>query len=264
MVSGRPIARSGVPTIFSGVDRQTIRPAAVTRAQGTFNEAALYAAIQGFAREWYQTARRPAHVLELCSSTALCSLRVKQAIHVSKVTVVDLDPKALVTARRRLGNAVAESITGDAVTFSAGGHFDLILANSAYHHIPDRRKQRFLANVARHLREGGAALVGDHFLKPYNSCRAFRRAVVDFYGALLEELDARGEDRQAVEVIRQAAYQCWCGETEFKVSWEIFERDATSAGLEIVSRKVVWRPAGAEDFPIVGSVAVALRRQEGG
>jgi len=250
-----------VPALFSAVCTKTITPRDVARAQNTFNETALYAAIEAYAKEWFRGASRPARVLELCSSSGLCAMRVKRAIEVERVTLVDINPDALAIARRRFRSQHVSTIVEDAVTYASADRFDLILLNSAYHHIAGHRKLRLLANAAKHLAPGGRVLLGDHFLPPYRRRVDFRRAVVAFYAPLVEELLERKTHRHAVEIIRQAAYQCWNGVTEFKVSWAVFSRHLEASGLVLASHQIVWRPksARAYNFP-VGSVAAALRQ----
>jgi SAM-dependent methyltransferase len=252
-----------VPEIFVGIRTQVITPSDVSRAQKTFNEEALYGAIEAGAKAWHRQERRPARVLEFCSSSGLCALRVSRVIDVESVTLVDIDPDPLAVARRRFRSSPRVStVLADAVTYRAPHMFDVILLNSAYHHIANRSKARFLANVARHLAPGGRVLLGDHFLAPYQRPNDFRAAVVAFYAPLLGELTRRHTHARAVEIIRQAAYQCWNREVEFKVSWPVFQRHLVGSGLRLRDYRVVWSPTrNVSPDVVIGSVSGILSRE---
>jgi hypothetical protein len=228
-------------------------------AQATFNEEGLYQAIADFSTGWYASADRPARILDLCAATGLCTLRVSERVPVASATLVDCDSRVLDCAARRLAAiAPVETHTGDAVTFSSSVPYDLILANSAYHHIPDHRKIDFLRTACSVVAEDGAILLGEHFLPPYKSKPEFRASVQSFYGQMVDELERRGEEAQAVDVIRRSALYCWLGEYEFKVSWSVFLRHCASARLQVERAQKIWEPYGGHGTG-AGTVAVWLR-----
>jgi ubiquinone/menaquinone biosynthesis C-methylase UbiE len=259
---GRRRASLVMPPLFANVRSQAITPTDVTHAQNTFNEAALYDNIDQGALAWYQREHRAARVLEMCSSTGLCAMRVSRAIKTQNVTLIDIDAAALTIARRRFRTKRLRTVVADAVTHSEPETYDIILLNSAYHHIANRDKAAFLRNVARHLDCQGVVILGDHFLPPYRGISQFRRAVVEFYEPLLSELVDRGTHRRAIEIIRQAAYECWSGVVEFKVSWPVFQAHLRNSGLRLLSTSVVWSPGIASDAGPIGSVVVVLGRDE--
>src|ERR1700746_3827862 len=75
------------PDIFRNVRTQTISQEDITRAQATFNEEGLYLAIEDYALEWHRVSKRAARVLEMCSSTGLCALRVSSRVPVETLTL---------------------------------------------------------------------------------------------------------------------------------------------------------------------------------
>src|SRR5215469_10203977 len=93
----------------------------------------------------------------------------------------------------------------DAASFTSSIPFDLVLANSAYHHIPDGHKVDFLKTARALVAEDGAILVGEHFLPPYKTSNEFRESVISFYTELIGELLTRGEPAPAIDVIRRSA-----------------------------------------------------------
>ncbi len=258
LIAAQRVARKKCPDIFTEVRTKPISQNDIVCAQQTFNEEALYQAIEAYAAEWHRKSRRPAKVLEMCSSTGLCALRVSTTIPVEKLTLVDIEPAALAAAETI--QSKAKTVIADAVIFRDDTIYDLILLNSAYHHIPQRRKAPFMKNVRRHLAIGGLVLVGDHFLPPYGNKPEFQEAVVNFYTALIADLLKQGSEPRAIEIIRQAAFDCWRGITEYKVSWPVFAGHFATAGLQEVFHRVVWAPPMRHNLPCpVGSVAVSLK-----
>ncbi len=259
---------NSIPSIFKGAKEYKEIPEALEPAQATFNEKGLYQAITSFAIDWFKSKERKARVLDLCSATGLCALRVAKAIPVSDVTLVDTDRGAL---KKGVGyfTDVCPVTTHcvDAVTFRDDKLFDIILMNSAYHHIEDDRKVAFLQTAANLLCDDGVILVGEHFLPPYKDREEFRQSVIAFYTKLLQEFEQRNEPVEAIDVTRRAGLYCWEGVYEYKVSMERFLCDITAAELVLLWKKGVWLfPCDKTDsvMPDVGSFALLLIPERSG
>lgn len=247
-----------VPAVFRGGCDYRFEPSALESAQATFNEELLYVGLVNEARRWYRRTRRAARVIDLCAASGLTAMRIAEAIPVSSITLVDFEPSATAAAITRFGGRGSVAVhCADAVTFNDGREYDLVLMNSAYHHIENQRKEAFMANAERMLVADGCILVGDHFLAPYDDHATFRRSVVAFYAPLLEELERRGEPAPAINVIRKAGYYTWLGEYEYKTSWE-YARRCIPVKLSVASSARVWAPASAP--PAVGSTVLRLER----
>jgi SAM-dependent methyltransferase len=251
-----------LPEVFAGVEDFEITPDGIELAQATFNEDGLYQAIIEMAHEWFRTQSRPARILDLCSATGLCALRVSQAIPTEVITLVDIDSATLDVGMRRHfanGNRV-NPVCADAVTYRDDTLYDLVLMNSAYHHIGNDRKVDFLRNAARQLAPDGAVLVGDHFLPPYHNWAEYRRSVVAFYTELVDALRTRNEPTEAIDVIRRAGLFCWQGHYEYKVSEPLFVSDIASAGFAIQKTSRVWVPRASTSTGSASTSAVWLAR----
>jgi len=245
-----------VPELFSGAIDYKFDPEALESAQRTFNEEGLYVAIEHMAAAWYVRYGRPPRVLDLCSATGLTAWRVSAVVPAATITLVDNEPTALAKAAENFaGRADVAIVCDDAVTYRDGTAYDLILMNSAYHHIENGRKAAFLENAAELLSADGCVLVGEHFLPPYVDDETFRRAVVDFYARLLDELERCGEPKRAIAVIRQSAYYTWLGEYEYKTSWD-FARRCIPASLTVHEVDPVWLPDARAQT--IGTMALRL------
>jgi SAM-dependent methyltransferase len=250
--------RYRIPELFRGAKDYKDDPRALELAQATFNEEGLYAAITEFAASWYATAKRPARIVDLCAATGLTAMRICRQVPVVSATLVDSDQRALEHAAQHFLDVPLEVRCEDAAGFVDPHPFDLVLANSAYHHIPDDRKVEFLKAARALVAEDGAILIGEHFLPPYRGLSEFREAVVFFYTQLLGELQNREELPSAVDVIRQSALYCWLGEYEYKVSWELFLDHCAVAGLGVERVSRIWQPDALRDSD-TGTFAVWLR-----
>lgn len=250
-----------IPAVFEGAREYIDNPRALEEAHATFNEKALYTQIAAAARCWYENTHRAAHILDLCSATGLCALKVSEAIPVASITLVDLDQYALnIGAGYSYGIDAVSVCCADAISFQSGQQYDLILMNSAYHHIVDEQKEDFLTNARKLMKHDSLILIGEHFLPLYHDGESFRESVVEFYEALVEELNRQHEPRSAVNVIRRSGLYCWEGEYEYKVSWEVFASHIAAAGLRLVDHHVVWQHGTAGNgIPPVGTIAVVLR-----
>lgn len=249
---------AAIPDVFRSAKEYAGDTSALELAQATFNEEALYGALQGYAQEWFRRASRAAAVLDLCSASGLSSYWIARAIPVLSVDFVDVDAASLRAAAARMnGTAPVRTHIRDAAVFASTDRFDLVLANSAYHHIEDDRKRDFLKRASDALAPGGSILVGEHFLPPYDDAVEYQRAVLDFYEALVAELLRRNEPEDAIAVIRRSGLYCWQGFYEYKVCWNHFLQDVSDAGLRIATRRLLWAPPGTySDY--VGSIAVEL------
>ena len=250
-----------LPPLFWGAKDYKDDPDALEMAQRTFNEEGLYEALAGFAEVWHKKAGRPARIIDLCAATGLCSLRVSRAVPVAVATLVDSDRNALERAVKQMSHVLTEARPEDASGFSYRSRFDLVLANSAYHHISDDRKVDFLKTARELVDDDGAILVGDHFLPSYNNVPEFKHSVEQFYEQLVRELENRGEPPEAIDVIRRSALYCWLGEYEFKVSWSVFLDHCAAAGLSVKWVRRIWEPEGQGTVD-VGTRAIWLRPRE--
>lgn len=223
-----------------------INPEELELAQTTFNEVGAYAAVATMAAAFARSRAVPLRVLDTCSATGLASFHACAGLDVESLTLVDIDPTPLELAGRRHGGRHPEVVIkcGDAVEHRPERQYDMILMNSAYHHIEDERKSRFLQRNREFLLEGGRIIVGDHFLPPYGKGdEELRRALQSFYFPLLKELRGRRTPTEATAVVEKSFQLALRREIEFKVSYERFNEHLKQAGLVVEEVTRVWGPA---------------------
>jgi cystathionine beta-lyase/cystathionine gamma-synthase/SAM-dependent methyltransferase len=268
------IARSSNKTTINSMNNQsrpqiflrarewdTITAADVRVAQETFNEQGLYKSITLFAQSWQEVNSHPPRILDLCSSSGLAAFHIAKNMLVESIMLVDSDQDAL-DASREIFREISCPINIeciDAVDFIGKCKYDLILMNSAYHHIEDDRKVQFLNNAAQNLDKGGVIIVGDNFLPPYENNNEHLTSVEEFYSELINELFLRNASIEAIDVVATAGYYCWLKRFEYKVSWDIFLKDVALANLDLKKERGVWTPNKIDRK--YGSIAALLSYQ---
>lgn len=217
---------------------------AVETGHDTGTEQALYKAIELAAVAEHRRLGRPLRVLDVCSASGGCAAAIERAVPMAHLCLIDIEESMIAAARAKPWRAEETSfVVDDAVTWNgSGGRFDVVLMNSAYHHIEDERKQAFLARCASLLAVGGAILVGEHFLPGYDpsSDDSYRRAVEWFYSERLQYLQEIGTPEEGLEVIRQTAWYCWQRQYEYQVSQRVSLSHIVGAGLCVQESVRVW------------------------
>lgn len=246
-----------LPNVLRGGLEYADDPAALESAQATYQEEQLYAGLRARANNWGRENRCAARVLDLCAATGLATAAVAHAVPVASATLVDTDRHSLMLARDRLGGRFDLDIRiEDACKFHSNDRYDLILMNSAYHHIEDAHKVAFLRMARHHLDGQGRILMGEHVIPPYAATtEAYRRSVTQYYESLIHDLTLRGAPASAVSVIRRAGEYCWQGTYEYKVSYPILKQHIQAAALHMRYTEFVWNSPGSAD---VGSIVLEL------
>jgi len=253
-----------IPAILDVRRPYESEPAITALGHTTATERDLYQRIVAEATAQAKRLARPVAVLDICSAGGGSACHVSNAVTCSSLVLVDIDETMCAAARNRdwpIRNVSVQC--ADAVQWRSPEQFDLILANSAYHHIEDCNKVGFLANLAELLATDGRIIVGDHFLPDYSDgdLEAYRASVLLFYTQRIGELEGRGDSKDAVDVIRQTGRYCWEQRYEFQVSMRVFKRDVAAAKLVSENAVRVWPQSDSSPLPDEsGSYCVVLRR----
>jgi len=131
-------------------------------------------------------------------------------------------------------------INHDAVDYTHPALVDIILASSAYHHIEDERKLRFLEKVRAQLKDEGIAIFCENLIGKYQNPAERAVAVTDFYAERIKEMARLGTtDRRLGLVCRVLQYEL-DREYEWKHSYSEFVDNLCKAGLVVVNKTKVW------------------------
>lgn len=208
-----------------------------------------------------------AYVLDLCCGTGLSLQGVLEHRSVASIVGVDNCKEYLDLAGKKFSDmGKVRLLLADAVDVDLGGClFDLIILSSAYHHIEDARKIKFLKKVRALLRDNGRIVVAENILPPYDygDHNAYSAAVKHFYTSVLETAtDANPHLPTHVHgLIERVAKYGFDGEYEFKTGMDIFLFSIKAAGLQVVGVDKVWPTQGPLSLTNGGNYVFELSRQ---
>lgn len=181
----------------------------------------------------------------------------------------DVFPAKGSSARFLEGNALSDLED----TLDSFGEFDIAVATSVYHHMPDPngscykveadrdKKVAFLRQMADSIRDGGNIVLYEKFVAPFTDLREQHKVGSDFYQRRIDYLLAEQLDisRDQLDANYKELYMTAnrSGE-EHKVSLAQFRHDVQKAGLEIVSERNI-SPRDLYDHPEVGDYVIVLK-----
>lgn len=202
----------------------------------------------------------PVSVLDVCCGPGNFANYVGLFYPEVDLTGIDINDEFLRSARERFGEYGWTFLRTDAVNFNLGRTFDFILASSAYHHIEDREKIKFLQSIRNHLSEDGKVIVCDNFLPYHEDDDSRREAIHQYYNALIRYYSDGNATLEAIEIIKEVYQLELEGEEEHKVHFQRFKEDIEKSGLEIEVDRVIWQP---EQFRAdnAGSHVLILKRR---
>lgn len=131
----------------------------------------MFSALAGFGRRFKARVVEAAgivdgtHVLDVGCGTGLTALLIKHRYPRCAVTGIDVDPRILRIARRRIARAGVGEI--DLVCAPAentgldASAFDVVLSTLVFHHLPPRIKEDAAREIGRLTRPGGTFLLVD-------------------------------------------------------------------------------------------------------
>ncbi|HLD07002.1 MAG TPA: class I SAM-dependent methyltransferase [Candidatus Nanoarchaeia archaeon] len=159
------------------------------------------------------------------------------------LTGIDINDEFLESARKRFSTHGRNFLKMNAIDFQLGRTFDFVLASSAYHHIEDEDKRRFLKSIKEHLSKSGKIIICENFLPYYDNDKKLRSDAINRYYKALIAYYARGNATpEAIDVIREVYQLELQGEEEHKVHYQRFKQDVEEEGLVIEVDRIIWQP----------------------
>ena len=229
--------------------------------------------ITAFAQRQEKLLGKGITLLDLCCGTAPMYRYLPELIKcpLEEITGVDINANYLWFARQKYW----ERVTGmgadwfgaelnfmehDAVDYTHPTPVDIILASSAYHHIEDERKLRFLEKVRNQLKDEGIAVFCENLIGSYQNPAERAIAVTDFYAERIKEIASLGIiDKRLGLVCRVLQYEL-DREYEWKHSYQEFVDNLRKAGLVVVNENKVWPNEDLFKNPKVGDFVFEVRK----
>lgn len=203
-------------------------------------------------------------LLDLCCGTELIlDLFPRHVLgKIEQFIGVDISAAYLRDAKKRLNDHTRFSLVHhDAVTYRAGKMFDIVIASSAYHHIEDSRKLKFLANIYNHLAPGGVVIFMENILPLYKTAMERKVSAIEFYAKrIVDCLDIYGiRDERIILLSRIMQYER-DRIYEWKSHYVLFKKHLSQSGLKVVSEKKVWPRKNIFHDPTAGDYVFICRK----
>ena len=157
------------------------------------------------------------------------------------VTGVDINSRFIEAAQERFQKEGWEFFCRDICTLNFAERYHFVLASSAYHHIPDLLKQKFMQVLQKHLKPSGKILVCENLLPNYTNDIERFYSIETYYSELRNyyaQGNATSEAREAIEEVYRLEVS---GEEEHKVDFPLFATHVHGAGLEIELDIPIWQ-----------------------
>lgn len=194
--------------------------------------------------------------LDLCCGPGSFANKLAAKYLALDIVGVDLNQEFVRFATDTYGGRGWRFICQDVSSLDIPERFDVVMASSAYHHIPDQDKLHFLSVANDYLDEDGMVLVCENFLP--NAYERREDNVRMYYRELIRAYTFQGMGtRKAVIAIRQARRQELAGENEHKVTLKQFQEAVSASGLFVETCIPVWNPVPDEEW---GSYVFVLRK----
>ncbi|MEW5997105.1 MAG: class I SAM-dependent methyltransferase [Candidatus Micrarchaeota archaeon] len=204
---------------------------------------------------------RTATIVDLCCGTCEIFSRMLPEPKIGRFIGIDIEQSYLDFAKERLaGVEGVRLVLGDAVDCHLGATADVVIASSAYHHIEDERKMRFLRTVIKHMKFDGRVVFAENILPAYADEAGHADAARLFYGKRIEEARALGMDEDVIGLLHQVMDFEVGREYEWKVDYARFMGDLGRAGFVVLRQTKVWpttfqfEDQQAGDYVIVAEV----------
>jgi len=196
--------------------------------------------------------QKPCSVLELGAGTGIFTKRLSRLPNV-QVTAVEMGTETHARLLLNIGSSKSvEVLKDDCLKLDLHKQFDFVVSSFAAHTIQEGQKEQYFYVVRRHLKKDGLFIVGDEFLRDYDSTNKEERfeALKDYHHHIIEI--ARGENELILLELESTALLSGLLELgDFKVSTEIYERLLEKAGFAVQKKKI-----GPRALPDIGGVYV--------
>jgi ubiquinone/menaquinone biosynthesis C-methylase UbiE len=180
-------------------------------------------------------------ILDLCCGTGIFARKWLSKKHNINYVGVDINKDFLGFARKKNTNNHIAFTEGDACKVKLEKKFDIVLATSAYHHIEDSNKEKFLENIKKHLDENGTLVIYEKLIAGFNSKIEAAKAGANFY--IERILDMMGEEElnpMQLFALYNELYLTAIRKEEYKVPYKRVVSDLQKSGFSIFREIKLW------------------------
>lgn len=179
-------------------------------------------------------------ILDLCCGTGILAEMLLDVPNIEFIGV-DKNEAFLAKAKERTKNhSNFKFILADVLKYETDLKFDIIILTSAYHHIEDKFKTRFLKKIHSLLKENGIIAIWELLVPKSSSDEEYKKGIEDFYLKRIEYVKkTEGMTKKQFDSFMNA-----CGlsayEEEYKVDYEYVINDLNRADFKIIKETKVW------------------------
>lgn len=179
-------------------------------------------------------------VLDVCSGPGNFVNHILYVNNNIEATCVDLN-KIFIHAGQKLLKQVT-FLLDNAITMSLDKKYDFILCSSAYHHIQDKDKEKFLSNLSNHLKSKGKIIICENFLPEYSNLEQKKLSIAKYYKQLVNYYKQGNSTKNSLTAINQVKDLELSGGIEYKVSFSTLKAHLQTTNLVIELDIPVWQP----------------------
>ncbi|MDD5163626.1 MAG: class I SAM-dependent methyltransferase [Candidatus ainarchaeum sp.] len=200
-------------------------------------------------------------ILDLCCGTGIFFRNwLSQKRNICYIGV-DINKDFLAFARKKITSSRVAFIESDASKAKLGKKFDIVLATSAYHHIEDSGKGKFLENAKRHLDENGILVIYEKLIAEFNSKIEAAKAGTNFYAERI--LDMMGEEKlnqMQLFALYNELYLTAVRKEEYKVPYNRIISDLQKTGFNVLKEIKLWPKNNKFVDPKVGDFVFVCKK----
>lgn len=194
---------------------------------------------------------RDINILDVCCGPGVVTNYSTLSINNFFMTGIDINPVFIDYCKEKFKDKRYNFICEDIFEYDCDKSYDIVIANSGYHHIQDRLKVSFLEKLKSLVSKQGVIIISDNFLPPYKFEKERLDSVNLYYDSLQQYLlqnEANEETIWALNEIRTLELE---HKEEYKVDFQRFKSHVEYSGLKFGSIIQVWQvesvrtPAGS-------------------
>jgi len=202
-------------------------------------------------------------ILDLCCGTGnLAKYWFSRLENVSYIGV-DINRTFLKFAKKMVsGRKNFQFVLADVTKISFPKKFDFVVGTSAYHHIKDERKQLFLRNAFKQVKEDGFLVIYEKLLPKFKNSAEAEHAGTIFYKERIADIRKEQRMNRMQEfALYNELYLTAVRKEEFKVPYKRLIRDLKATGFRLAKKTKLWPENGKFKDKKVGDWVIICRKE---